>query len=418
MTDATSTTTARPEHASLSREVLASMGHNVRTPMAAILGYADLIEADLEDGAGPARIREAARSIRRNGQHLMSVVNTILDVSGISAGITRVEPRATPVEALCRSILDEGRARAGERPLGLRVVFAGDRVPSVITTDPDRLRQTLSLLMANAVRFTEHGGVELRVSVREGQGGEREIRFDTIDSGAGMSAAQVARLADPASDGALIGTSMLGAEGGRGQAGLGLHICHAYARLLGGRLEIRSEPGAGSRFTLVLGLCDTDAASEALREATISAGSGVPTQSTEVVGSEFLPLAGARVLLVEDGRDNQILLRFLLGRAGADVELAADGLESLEYVDAISQNFDIVLMDMHMPKLDGFSATRALRERGCRVPIVALTAHAMSGDRDQCLAAGCDDYLSKPIDGAVLIQTCKRWLLGDLRRAA
>jgi CheY-like chemotaxis protein len=388
--------------------------------MAAILGYADLIEADLDDGAGPGQIREAVRSIRRNGQHLLTVINTILDVSGISSGITRVERRPTPVAEICRAVLDGGRVRAGERPLGIRAVFAGDSVPAVITADPERLRQTLSLLMSNAVRFTEHGGVELRVGVRDNASGGREIRFDMIDSGSGMSAAQVAQLADPAGLGATgAGDTDKDAAGARNFAGLGLHICHAYAQLMGGRLEIRSEPGAGSRFTLVLDLSDTDAASEPVRERTIGvAAAPAPDTSADLIAAEFLPLAGARVLLVEDGKDNQILLRFLLGRAGADVELAADGLESLEYVGSISQNFDIVLMDMHMPNLDGFAATRALRQRGCGLPIVALTAHAMPGDREACMAAGCDDYLSKPIDRTILVQTCKRWLLGDLSRAA
>lgn len=407
-------TTTRPDHAPLSREVLRSMGHNVRTPMAAILGYADMIEADLDDGAGPGQIREAVRSIRRNGQQLMAVINTILDVSGISADITGCERRATPLVDLCRSVLDDGRLRAGDRPLGLRAVFAGDRVPSVITADSGRLRQTLSLLMANAVRFTEHGGVELRVGVREGVAGAREIRFDTIDSGSGMPAAQVARLADPSCQTPGSGGLDTPATEAGTRPGLGLHICRAYAELMGGRLEIRSEPGAGSRFTLVLPLSEADAASEPVAERTITAS----TLKSDVVSAEFLPLAGARVLLVEDGPDNQILLKFLLGRAGADVELAADGLESLEYVEAISENFDLVLMDMHLPNLDGYATTRALRQRGCGLPIVALTAHAMQGDRDACLAAGCDDYLPKPIDGTVLVQTCKRWLLGDLRRAA
>lgn len=133
---------------------------------------------------------------------------------------------------------------------------------------------------------------------------------------------------------------------------------------------------------------------------------------------EFLPLAGCRVLLVEHGPDHQDLLRLLLRRAGADVELAADGFEALAYQDEINRTFDLILMDMHMPRLDGYDTTTRLRQSGCVIPVIALTAHARHGDRELCMRAGCDDYIAKPIDRMTLIDTCRKWMLGDLRRAA
>jgi CheY-like chemotaxis protein len=385
----------------LSAEMRSRMDRTVRTPMTAILGFADLLEADLPEGAQGAELREAVRTIKRNGRHLMEIMGTILDISGIEAGRVTPGVAETDTVALCLSVLDAVRDQAASKSLGLRGVFHG-AVPSTIRTDAGRLTRLLTTLASNAVRFTDSGGVELRVWTHAGPDGE-EVRFDVIDSGIGMTAEQAAHLANP---GAVAPASE------QAPVGLGLHLCHAYAALLGGRIEVRSQLGAGSRVGLAL-------PADALRcgPGTVETTALEPTAGPAGGPGEFLPLAGARVLLVEDGLDNQVLLRLLLRRAGADVELAADGLEALAHADHANHDFDLVLMDMHMPNLDGYRATAQLRDRGCTLPIIALTAMAMAGDRERCLRSGCDDYLSKPIDRGLLVETCKRWMLGDLVRA-
>lgn len=381
------------------RPLIDCLHHDIRTPMTAILGFADLIESDLREGRPPAELREAVRTIRRNGRHLLNVVTAILDISGLGGG-TDVRAEPFGLEQLCREVLDAAVESAEKNRLGLRVVFM-DGVPAVLRADPARLRLILSGLMSNALRYTDSGGIELRVHARHDPDGPGEVRFDVIDTGIGMTPELVERLTDPARH-----------EGIEDQPamGLGLHLCHATATLLGGRIEIRSQLGAGSRVTLILPVDPVGT-----HEATIPPGCVLPAHA-EPHAVEFLPLAGARVLLVEDGPDNQTLLRFLLRRAGADVELAADGQEALEYADGLSDNFDLILMDMHMPRVDGYEATARLRRAGCELPIIALTAHARQGDRQRCLAAGCDDYITKPIDRASLVQTCKKWMLGDLQR--
>lgn len=381
------------------RPLIDCLHHDIRTPMTAILGFADLIETDLREGRPPAELREAVRTIRRNGRHLLNVVTAILDISGI-AGASDVRDEPFGLEQLCREVLEAAAESAEKNRLGLRVVFL-EGVPALLRTDPARLRLVLSGLMSNALRYTDAGGIELRVHARHDPDGPSEVRFDVIDTGIGMTEELVERLTDPAH--AQI-------PGDQPAMGLGLHLCHATAALLGGRIEIRSQLGAGSRVSLILPV-----SAIGTHDAVITPGCVLPERA-EPHAVEFLPLAGARILLVEDGPDNQTLLRFLLRRAGADVELAADGQEALEYAEGLSDNFDLILMDMHMPRIDGYEATARLRRAGCELPIIALTAHARQGDRQRCMAAGCDDYITKPIDRVSLVQTCKKWMLGDLQR--
>lgn len=385
------------------RALVDSLHHEIRTPMTAILGFADLIEADLDENRPASELREAVRTIQRSGRQLLDLVTTILDVSGINerGGVRVAEPVC--LESLCRGLLDQASEAADRAAIGLRAVFVGD-VPASIPTDAHRLRVVLSGLLANALRYTDTGGVELRVSVRGAQNETREICFDIIDTGIGMTPAQAERLSDPA---------RIATDDGQVSAGLGMQLCHATAALMGGRIEVRSHLGAGSRVGLCLPLNAEQGVSRVGVETITPRRDGGPAAERE-----FLPLAGCRVLLVEDGPDNQTLLRFLLRRAGADVELAADGVEALAFADGVNSAFDLVLMDMHMPRLDGYAATARLRESGCTVPVIALTAHARRGDRELCMKAGCDDYVTKPIDRLALIETCKKWMLGDLCRAA
>lgn len=388
-----------PDHA-----LLASMDRTMRTPMTAILGYADMIDQELPEDGDPV-LREAVRTIQRNGRQLMGLIGAVMDVSGARQGALASTREPVGVGALCRSLIEEFAPVCAAKGIGFRCVLGG-AVPERILCDERRLRQMLASLVSNAVRCTDSGGVELRISTRGVEAGEARIRFDVIDSGIGMTEQQAAALADP------------GARGHDTEGvtvGLGAHLCNAYLGLLGGRMEIRTQLGAGSRIgvSVPLRTPETDEPCEPAR--VIEAEDAGRAGSAPV--REYLPLAGARVLLVEDGPDNQALLRFLLHRAGADVELAADGQEAVAYAGEAEGDFDLVLMDMHMPRLDGYGATRRLRERGCGLPVIALTANAMRGDRERCLEAGCDDYVAKPIDRLELIETCKQWMLGDRVRA-
>lgn len=399
------TTDPRPtSHATPEGVLLASMDRTMRTPMTAILGFADLIEQELPEDGDPT-LREAVRTIQRNGRQLMGVIGAILDVSSVGQGETEPATDTVEITGLCRSILGEFASACDAKCIGLRCVLGG-AVPGRILGDERRLRQMIASLLSNAVRCTDSGGVELRISTRSGPDDRSEICFDIIDSGIGMTEPQAAALLDPSA----------GAHDAGGvTVGLGAHLCRAYLRLLGGRMEVRTQLGAGSRIGVVLPL-RTPTPDEAPADACVF-GAEAAGRDGSAASREFLPLAGARILLVEDGPDNQALLRFLLHRAGADVELAADGQEALAFATDSGGDFDLVLMDMHMPRLDGYGATGRLRERGCELPVIALTANAMRGDRERCIAAGCDDYVAKPIDRLELIETCKQWMLGDRVRA-
>lgn len=381
---------------------LSSVSHELRTPMTSILGFAQIIESEAASGQAGDEIREAARTIRRNGEHLLELISTILDTSRPDGAAVRPIP-FSPVQ-LAMGVVDSLAPAARAKRLGLSAVFSGS-LPPMVTADQRRIAQILRNLVSNAVRYTETGGVKLRAAFRNLASGQGELRFDVIDSGIGMPPAQVAALSGANARAASLAPSCYAGPG------LGLHLSHTLATMLGGRIQVESHLGAGSRFSLIL---PVEAVEE--RELVPSGDPYRPIQDGPQV-DEFLPLAGARVLLVEDGPDNQALLRFLLRRAGADVELATDGLEAIEFASGFEADYDLILMDMHMPTMDGYQATRRLRQRGCGLPIIALTAHALEGDRERCLAAGCDDYITKPVNRAALVGSCKRWVLGELERA-
>ncbi|MFO1010167.1 MAG: ATP-binding protein [Planctomycetota bacterium] len=386
-------------------EFLANMSHEIRTPMTAILGFADL----LAQGNGPSD--EAVGTIRRNGEHLLAILNDILDLSKIEAGRMTVE--RVPVDALqlVRDVVALERVRAEQRGIAL-VLAAPTRLPRSIASDPLRLRQILMNLVGNAIKFTQTGGVTVTVSAEERAG---RIAFAVKDTGIGMTAEQLARLFQPftQADG-----SMSRRFGG---TGLGLTISKRLAGMLGGDITVSSAPGEGSTFRVELPI-DSAVACEWMDPS-----APAPALAARAPSADAVRLDGARVLLADDGRDNQRLISIHLKRAGAHVELADNGLDVLRRLCtsadadarlAADAPFDVLLLDMQMPELDGYGTAARLRALGSKLPIVALTAHAMSGDRDQCLAAGCDDYLTKPIDPKALLATVKRYTLSTERASS
>ncbi len=379
-------------------EFLANMSHEIRTPMTAILGYADQL---LEPDQTASDRQNAVNVIRRNGAHLLSVINDILDLSRIEAGEMPVElVPCSPCQILA-DVASLMRVRAKERGLKFELRTDG-AIPQAIRTDPTRLRQILINLVGNAIKFTEAGWVRLvaRLVDPPASPGPR-MRFEVVDSGIGMSPQEIAKLFHPFTQADASTTRRFGGSG------LGLTISQRLAVALGGEITVDSSPGRGSLFaaTIATGPLDgvrlvTDCA-EALAEPEPTA---APAQAIRLRG---------RILLAEDGPDNQALISGYLRKAGADVTVAENGKAAVRAVQearAAGRGFDLILMDMQMPELDGYGATAKLRGSGFAAPIVALTAHAMAAECDRCLQAGCTGYLSKPIKADALLRAVHGYL--------
>jgi PAS domain S-box-containing protein len=373
-------------------EFLANMSHEIRTPMSAILGFADMLLHNHQEETGRV---ECVQIIQRNALHLLELINEILDLSKIEAMQMAVERIACDLPALFSEIIALIRPRASEKGLGFEVTFEGP-IPRLIQTDPMRLRQILVNLLGNAVKFTNTGRIEIRISDEGAGSGLTALRVDVLDSGIGISPQQLTRLFRPFTQGDESITRKFGGTG------LGLTISRRLAELLDGDINVTSEIGIGSTFTLRIdgGL---SAGVEILHDLTEAA---LPAQAGRTVHHNIV-LQG-RILLAEDGLDNQRLLRMQLRDAGAVVFIAADGQIAVEM--ATSQPFDLILMDMQMPVMGGYAATVELRRRGLKIPIIAITAYAMAEDRAKCLASGCDDYLSKPVNEETLLRTISEHL--------
>ncbi|MFN0136869.1 MAG: ATP-binding protein [Phycisphaerae bacterium] len=380
-------------------EFLSNVSHEIRTPMNAILGFCESL---LTDELNEDDRVDALQTIRRNGAHLLEIINDILDLSKIEAGkLTTTLTPCSPMREV-EAVLAMMRSRAAEKKLDVSATFEGP-LPEIVRTDSLRLRQVLINLLGNAIKFTIKGGVQLRVSLTEHANRQDALlKFDVIDSGIGISPDQLQRLFKPfgQADGAT--TRQFGGTG------LGLTISKRLAGMLGGDVTVTSVAGAGSTFSFTLLAGPRDQLN------LIDGGSiVVATHAHEAtpVRTEPVRLDGLRVLLAEDGIDNQRLVRAILQKAGAEVIVASNGRESVDHMRATrggGNSIDVVLMDMQMPVLDGYSATRLLRAEGVRTPIVALTANAMIGDREKCLAAGCTEFLTKPIARQTLLEMIER----------
>jgi diguanylate cyclase (GGDEF)-like protein/PAS domain S-box-containing protein len=378
-------------------QFLANMSHEIRTPLTAVLGFADLM---LDPKLSESDRLDYVMTVRRNGEHLLSILNDILDLSKVEAGKLSLEQIPCSPAQVLTDVASLMRVRAVEKGLAFDVVY-GSPIPSMVRTDPTRLRQVVLNLVSNAIKFTERGGVSVTARCEHIDQQNPELVISVRDSGIGMDATQVARLFQPFSQ---ADASMSRRYGG---SGLGLGISGPLAAALGGAITVQSELSQGSTFTLRVPV-EKVAGAELLEhpeEALVSsAPSSIPALHPTLRGE-------GRVLLAEDGRDNQVLLGTLLRKHGFEVEVVENGRRAVQRaLDAVASGkpFDVVLMDMQMPELDGYGATAQLRGRSYTGPIVALTAHAMTGERERCLAAGCDDYLTKPVERAALIEAVKQ----------
>lgn len=376
-------------------EFLANTSHEIRTPITAVLGYADL----LMDPQLPEEERaNHLHTIRRNGEMLLALIDDILDISKIEAGKLDVERIASSPWQILADVAALMRERADRKDLSLTIEPEG-LLPETILTDPTRLRQILVNLVGNAVKFTEVGQVRVVTRLLDGDGENPLLEFAVIDTGIGMTPAQLAAIFHPFTQ---ADSSTNRRYGG---TGLGLTISKRLATMLGGDITVTSRSGVGSEFRL-----------------TVVTGplAGVPLTGHPpvVVASHAAPpvriTLDCRVLLAEDGPDNQRLISLVLQKAGATVVIAQNGHEAVEKAlaslpgagrrrDDPKEPFDIVLMDIQMPEMDGYEATRRLRQAGYDVPIIALSAHATTHAAHECLIAGCNDCLAKPIDRESLL---------------
>jgi signal transduction histidine kinase/HPt (histidine-containing phosphotransfer) domain-containing protein len=372
-------------------EFLANMSHELRTPMSAILGFADMMTHTDEHAPNH---EECIQVIRRNSHHLLELINEILDLSKIEAGQMTVERIQCELPVILCDVATLMRSRAEDKSLKFYVTLKG-KLPRYILTDPLRLRQILVNLLGNAIKFTADGSIEMVVSCEQAKQ-TSTLRIEVRDTGIGMTDEQLSRVFQPFAQGEESTTRKFGGTG------LGLAISRRLARLLKGDVVVSSAVGVGSAFTVSIdsgSIIDVEMVTELTDSAHATADSQTPTLER--------PL-NARILLAEDGRDNQRLLSTHLKMAGAEVIIAENGQLAVEL--STTEHFDLILMDMQMPVMDGYSATAELRNRGVITPIIALTAYAMAEDRNKCLACGCTDYLSKPVQRETLLQTIRHHL--------
>jgi signal transduction histidine kinase/ActR/RegA family two-component response regulator len=368
-------------------DFLANMSHEIRTPLGAIVGFSELLmEPQIEE----KEKSQYLLTIKRNGNLLSALINDILDLAKVESGRIDTEAIDVSVNELMSEITSAMAPKAAMKGVALVIRWNPD-VPSVIKTDPIRLKQILVNVIGNAIKFTDEGRIicALRVTVKKGR---RILHIEVIDSGVGIPEDQRPRLFRPFSQ---ADNSITRKYGG---TGLGLILSRKLAQALGGDLVLqKSEPGKGSTFEITV-----DISSEVEKEIAKS-----QMAATTASDGTVLPLSQCRVLLVDDSKDNQVLISLLLKLAGAEVTTANDGAEAIE--KAMAGDFDVVLMDIQMPRLGGYEATTQLREKSYLRPIVALTAHALKEDHQRCLEAGCNDYLTKPVNRLELIKAVKHY---------
>jgi len=373
-------------------EFLANISHELRTPMSGVLGMIDIVlDGDLQPDQ-----RDHLETAKNCANSLLALLNDILDLSKIEAGKMLLEQIPFDLGALASECVRTVEPSCLQKGIDLRLrVLPG--VPTQIVGDPLRIRQIIANLLSNAVKFTDSGWVELRVMATEGKSeSELEVALEVADTGHGIQKVKLAEIFEEF-------TQADGSTSRKyGGTGLGLAITRRLAGMHGGDVKVSSEVGKGSLFRVSLKCGRVLELTQPRRRSVVQETAPV------VVMNGQLP----RILVAEDNKVNQRVVITMLRKNGYEVSVANNGIEALEFLER--QRFDLILMDIQMPGMDGIQATHQIRKRPewARVPIVAMTAHAMTGDRERCLAAGMDDYVSKPVSPAHLAALVTRHVLG------
>jgi PAS domain S-box-containing protein len=369
-------------------EFLANMSHEIRTPMNAILGFTDLLRRGYHKSERDAR--RLLDTVFSSGRHLLGLIDEILDLSKVESGRLEIERVRCEAHRIVQEVVEVLQVRSQDKGIALRFDCVG-QVPETILADPARLRQIVTNLVGNAIKFTDRGAVAVTLRFPS-DGAKEQLVIEVADSGIGIPADMLDNIFEPFVQAE---ASTMRRYGG---TGLGLAISRRLARAMGGDIRVQSTPGEGSVFTATL----DPGPLEGIRLLSAQEATAVARTPAVATGTRWA-FPPARVLVVDDGEENRELVRLVLEEAGLRVSDAENGSVALQ--KAGKEPFDVILIDMQMPVMDGFTATRRLREAGLQVPIIALTAHAMKGFERTLLEAGCTGYLTKPVDIDKLLQT-------------
>jgi len=378
--------------------VVAKLCHELRTPMNAILGFTEVLSDEFEGTGNVQTIRSAIDTIQSNGRYLLALINDVLDIAKMEAGQPSIRRERFSPRDLLRDVGASLAGRARAKGLDWKVVVDAG-VPQCVVGDAVRTRQVLLNLAVNAVKFTERGLVRIEASARRRQG-VGYLQLTVIDTGVGLTAEQQARIFQPFVQ---VATASHHREAG---VGLGLAISKSLAAQMAGTLTVSSIPGRGSRFVFeipVAGNCDGS-------ETKVEGRPNTPSVNGRDNHAADKVLEGLRVLIADDTADNRLLLERVSQLAGAEVTVVTNGVAAVTAAINAHRSgnfFDCVLMDIHMPKVDGCEAMRRLRDLGCNAPIIAISAATMPGDREAFLLAGFDEYVSRPIDRQLLLGTVR-----------
>jgi len=362
-------------------DFLANMSHEIRTPMNAILGFTDVMRRGL--ATLESQRRDYLNTIHASGQHLLNLINDILDISKIEAGGLELELTRCSPHKILGEVVSIMKGRAEDKGIYLRFRSEGG-LPETILTDPTRVRQLVTNLVGNAIKFTEEGGVEIVARIVS-ECGRPQMSIAVTDTGIGMTNEQAAKVFNPFVQADASVTRRFGGTG------LGLSISKRFAEALGGVITVASKPGKGSTFTATI---ETGPIKN-IRVISDGEATAQEARVTQTLGIE-VKLPPCRILVADDVEANRKLIKLVLASAGAELELATNGQEAYEM--ARDGDFDMIIMDMQMPVMDGFTAVRKLRHEGFDKPIFAFTADAMKGSEEACRDAGCSGFLTKPID--------------------